>query len=715
MRSRILILTLTVLGFTGAATAKEISKKMPYPKTRREQIKEVIHGVSVEDPYRWLEDAGSPEVKTWMAAQDRLTRDALEKMAGRDALTSRLKALYYVDSISAPWHRGQRFFYTRTHADREKAIVYYRDGETGPERVLLDPNTMSKDGTVSLGVWVPNYQGTQVAYAIRANNSDEATLQLIDVATGKVSSVDLIEGAKYAQPSWTPSGDGFYYTFLPAVSNGSKGHPPITVADRPGHAEIRFHKIGTDPKSDLLIHARTSDPETFIGASISRDGRWLFTSVQHGWNATDVYYRDLHDKTVDWKPFVVGEKAQFNVFAWKDHFYIHTNFEAPRWRMLRADVKHLDRASWIEIVPQASEDVLENFELIGGHLELLYLRNAASEIQIHSLDGKLVRNVPLPGLGASSGIRGEADDTEGYFDFTSFTQARQIFKIEIPSGETKLWAEVKLPIDASPYTVEQVWYPSKDGTKISMFLVHRKDLVKDGKTPFLLTGYGGFNVSMQPSFSSGLYPWLEAGGGFAVPNLRGGGEYGEAWHQAGMLDKKQNVFDDFIGAAQYLIKEKYTRADRLAIRGGSNGGLLMGAAITQHPELFRAVICAVPLLDMVRFHRFGSGKTWVPEYGTAEDASQFQALFSYSPYHHVKKGTKYPALLMMSADADDRVDPMHARKMVAELQAANASEHPIWLRIEQHSGHGGADLVRQAVAMSADGYTFLMHELGMTR
>jgi prolyl oligopeptidase len=343
------------------------------------------------------------------------------------------------------------------------------------------------------------------------------------------------------------------------------------------------------------------------------------------------------------------------------------------------------------------------------------MKYASNTLEVRTLDGKPVRTVELPTIGTSSGFLGNEDEDAAYYTFTSFTQPLKIYKTSIKTGETSLWAEVKVPVDPSKFSVEQVWYPSKDGTKISMFLVHKKDLKKDGSTPWLMWGYGGFNVSETPGFSGGIFPWLEAGGGYAVANLRGGGEYGETWHRGGMLGKKQNVFDDFIGAAEYLVRERYTRADRLAIRGGSNGGLLMGAVTTQRPDLFRAVICQVPLLDMIRYHLFGAGQVWIPEYGSADDADQFKWLFAYSPYHHVKAGTKYPALLMMSADADDRVDPMHARKMVAALQAANTGEHPILLRIEQHSGHGGADLVKQAVEQQADAYAFLMHELGLSR
>ena len=706
------LLSLTLAAAALSLTAGiSLSATMPeteaYPATRVVDAADLMHGVSVSDPYRWLEDVKSPEVKSWMDAQDHYARERLAKLPGHEALAQRLRELFYVDSISAPAHRGKRYFYSRRHADREKAVIYWKEGEHGEEHVLLDPNTMSKDGSTSVGTWAPSWDGKRVAYALHVNNADEATLYVKEVATGQISEVDVIQGAKYAAPQWTPSGDGFYYAYLPTDAK-------IPVSERPGYTEIRYHQLGTPQSADPLLHERTGDPKTFLNVSLSRDGRWLFAYIRHGWNATDVYYRDLHHAEPAWKPFVVGQPAQFSVIPWKEHFYVITNQGAPRWHVYRTETGHPDREHWREIVPEDKSAVLDNAQVIGGHLVLTYLKNAASALEIRTLEGKPVRAVPLPGIGATTGMVGNPDEDDAYFAFTSFTTPPRIYHTSVKSGETALWSEVKVPVDPSPYTVEQVWYPSKDGTKVSMFIVRRKDLPRDGSTPFLLYGYGGFNLSMTPAFASSIYPWLEAGGGYAVANLRGGGEYGEEWHQAGMLARKQNVFDDYISAAEYLVHEGYTKPERLAIRGGSNGGLLVGAAVTQRPDLFRAAICAVPLLDMVRYHLFGSGRTWIPEYGTAEDAAQFKAIYAYSPYHHVKPGTHYPALLMLSADSDDRVDPMHARKMVARLQAANAGPHPIWMRIEKNAGHGGADMVRQAVEQNADQYAFLMRELGMT-
>lgn len=677
----------------------------PYPATRADDVTDTIHGVTVHDPYRWLEDAKSPEVQAWMKAEDAFARQELAKLPERDALAARLKELSYIDSLSAPRHRGSRYFYRRRHADKEKQIVYWKEGKSGAEKVLFDPNTWSKDGSTSLGTWEVSWDGKKVAYTIHENNSDEATLHVMDVATGKVSDVDTIEGAKYAEPSWTPKGDGFYYTWLPT-------DPKIPTADRPGYAEVRFHALGTDPKTDKVIHEKTGDPTSFIGSSLSRDGRFLLLFIQHGWASTDMWFHDMHAPSkpgapLAWTPLAVGRKAHIDAVAYEGKLYVTTDDEAPKYRVFEVDPAHPDRAKWKEIVPEQKDATLTSSVIIGGKLALNYLKNATSRLEIHDLDGKLVRVVPLPGLGSVYGPVGNEDDDEAYFAFESFTTPTQVRVTSIKTGKTDLYSEVKVPVDTSPYETEQVFYKSKDGTPVSMFIVRRKDLAKDGSARAVLYGYGGFQINQTPSFVASIYPWLERDGIFAVANLRGGSEYGEEWHKAGMLLHKQNVFDDFAGAAQYLIQEGYTKPERLVASGASNGGLLVGAAVTQHPELFAAGLCGVPLLDMVRYHLFGSGKTWVDEYGSADDEKQFQALYAYSPYHHVKKGVRYPALLLLSADSDDRVDPMHARKFAAELQA-DSTGGPVLLRIEKHSGHGGADLVKAEVAKNADRYAFAL-------
>ncbi|WP_426757371.1 prolyl oligopeptidase family serine peptidase [Myxococcus sp. Y35] len=685
-----------------AAPVPEESPRMSYPATRAEQIVDTLHGVQVADPYRWLEDEKAPEVQAWMKAQDAFAREQLATFPGRDALAKRFKELFYTDSISTPSRRNGRYFYTRTHKDKEKGIVYWRQGESGPEKVLLDPNTWSEDGTVSLGTWSVSWDGKKVAFAQKPNAADEAVLHVIDVDSGEWSKVDVIEGGKYATPRWTPDSKGFYYEWLPT-------DPSIKVDERPGYTTIRYHVLGTDPAKDAVVHERTGDPTTFLQSDLSRDGKYLFVYILRGWSENDIYWKRPGEK--DFRLLVKGEGAKYEVHAWKDRFYVLTDEGAPRQRIFEVDPAKPARAAWKEIVAEDPVASLQSVNIVGGHLALEYLKDATTEVRVATLKGQPVRTVQLPGVGAASNLVGLEDLDEAYFVFTSFTTPRQIYKTSVSTGKSELWAKVDLPMNPEQYKVEQVFYPSKDGTKVPMFVVHRKDLALDGNAPTLLYGYGGFNVSMEPTFRASILPWLDAGGVYAVANLRGGGEYGKAWHDAGRLDKKQNVFDDFHAAAEYLVQAKYTQPKRLAIHGGSNGGLLVGAAMTQRPELYGAVVCAVPLLDMVRYHLFGSGRTWIPEYGTADKAEDFKTLYAYSPYHHVRPGVRYPALLMMAADHDDRVDPMHARKFVAAVQNAPGNPAPALLRIEANAGHGGADQVAKAIESSTDLYAFLFHAL----
>jgi prolyl oligopeptidase len=684
---------------------REPSMQHPWPATKQDAIVETIHGKQIKDPYRWLEDAGAADVQAWMHAQDAYTRAELAKLPGRAELAARLKQLFYYDAISAPVHKRGRYFYTRKHADKEKTIVYWKQGENGEENVLFDPNTWSDDGSSGLGGWWPTKDGKYVAYAVKEHNSDETTTKIRDVAAGK-DLPDVLVGTKYSGASWTPDGKGFYYTWLPPV--GDK----VSIADRPGFAELRFHKLGTAQAKDPTVHAATGDPTSFLGGGISDDGHWLIASIQHGWTSSDVFIKDARVAKAAWKPLVQGVDANFNVEIWKDQLYIHTNDGAPKYRVFKTAATKLDRAAWKEIVPQ-SEATLESVGIVGGELVATYLKNAATEVEIRTLDGAPVRKVDLPPLGTSGGISGEPDEDTGYFAYTSFTEPQVIYKTSIKTGKVTEWARIKLPIDTSQFETQQVFYPSKDGTKISMFIISKKGTKKDGTNPTILYGYGGFNVSMTPAFASSRAVWLERGGVYAIANLRGGGEYGEEWHRDGMLLNKQNVFDDFIAGAEYLEKEGWTSPAHLAIHGGSNGGLLVGAAVTQRPELFKAVICGVPLLDMLRYHLSGSGKTWISEYGSADDPAQFEALYAYSPYRvAVDAGPRtYPAVLFDSSDHDDRVDPMHARKLAAVLQTEQTGPAPILLRIEKNAGHGGADMVKQTVEKIADQYVFLDSQL----
>ena len=710
-----------------------LSSLVPPPFSTRQDIASTLHGVRVEDPYRWLETADTPEVKSWVDAQRSYARGFLDALPQHAALSQRFTEILYLDAVSAPIVRGGRQFFTRRYKTKEKSILMLRPPK-GEERVLIDPNEMSANGSISLGSWFPSWDGKQVAYSLHENNADEATLFVRDVDSGKDSERDVITGARYAGPTWTPDNRGFYYEWLPT-------EPGVEVSDRPGRTELRYHRLGTDPVEDTLIFPATRDPKTFLRGGVTRDGRWLFLVVQHGWNRTDLYVRDARKPPVAVKlldpaasaalstdarvkayadqleltPFVVGQDAVFYPTWWKGSFYVRTNYKAPNYRVLKVKPGRYKLESWREIVPE-TEAKLDDASVVGGQLVLSYLKNAASQIQVHDLNGKLLRQVELPGVGSTGGIVGDPDRDEAYFSFSSFTVPNEIYKTSIKRGSSELWSQIELPIDTKQMEVEQVWYNSKDGTRVSMFIVRKRGIPLDGSHPTLLYGYGGFNVDMTPSFSALAAVWLEHGGVYAVPNLRGGGEYGEAWHRAGMGPNKQNVFDDFHAAAEHLINLGYTKSSKLAIYGGSNGGLLVGAAMTQRPDLFGAVVCGVPLLDMVRYHLFGSGKTWIAEYGSAEDPKEFATLFAYSPYHRVKQGEKYPALLMMATDSDDRVDPMHARKFAAAIQwASGDSKRPALFRVEEHAGHGGGDMVKKRVASATDIVAFLLDQLGEKR
>jgi prolyl oligopeptidase len=681
---------------------------LPYPVARRVEQTDELHGTRVADPYRWLEDGSSEEVKRWADEENALARAYLARLPGRDDIAARFKELFYVESAGVPRHVGTRWFYPKRDAGKEKFTVYVRERKDGDDRVLLDPNAWSTDGSVSLGVWSVSWDGKTVAYAVKANNSDEATLHVMDVATGKERARDLIDGAKYAWPSWTPSGDGFYYTWLPP--SGS-----VPTADRPGYAEVRFHALGTDPKSDRVVREKTGDPRTFQSAELSKDGRWLVLTIEHGWTRSDVEFMDVRAPRPAWKPLARGEDARYAVEVDRGRFFVRTNEGAPRYRVFRVDPARSERASWVEIVPERADATLEGASVVGHALSLSYLKDVVAELEVRDEDGKAIRSIELPTLGSSGGLSGEVDDDLAYYSFQSFTYPTLIAETSVKTGKTATFYRQKVPVDPSAYVVEQRFATSKDGTRIPFFVVRAKDLGLPSRAPTIVYGYGGFQVAQTPSFSTAIFPWLERGGVWVAANLRGGSEYGEGWHRQGMRQKKQNVFDDYVAVAEEVTATRadhpaYTAPGKLAALGGSNGGLLVGAALTQRPDLFRVALCGVPLLDMVRYHLFGSGKTWIEEYGSADDADDFRALFAYSPYHHVTPGTKYPATLLLSADSDDRVDPMHARKFAAALQAAS-SGGPVLLRIEKHSGHGGADLVRAAVEKLADEYAFALDQM----
>ncbi|MGK3998235.1 prolyl oligopeptidase family serine peptidase [Sorangium sp. So ce1024] len=689
------------------AVAPPSAPARAYPPSRTVDVVHVLHGVPVPDPYRWLEDGESDEVQAWTGAQDAFARAELAKLPERDALLKRFRELHDIERVGAPLQRGGRHFWSKKSVGQEKEAVYWRQGKAGEPKVLLDPNQWSPDGSVSLGSWLPSWDGRYVAYQVKKNNADEATLEIIDVAKGK-KLPEVIEGARYADRTalaWDGRSAGIYYVKVPPLSRR------ISAADRPGLAEIRYHALGDDPARDRLVRQATRDPRTFLQVAASRDGRWLIATVQHGWVSTDVYLQDLRaGNSAPWKPLIQARPHMYLVEPHRDHLYVLTDDGAPNYRVFRVDPRDPGRDRWVEIVPERRDEKLDRLEIVGNRLGLVYLKDVAARLEVRELDGRPAYEVSLPGVGSVSTLRGDPEADEAYFTFESFTLPPEIHELSVPTGRTEVTYRTRVPVDTAAYTTEQVFATSKDGTRVPMFVLRGKDAPRDGTAPAVLHGYGGFSLALTPSFWSKAYPWLERGGLFAVANLRGGGEYGEAWHRAGMRHNKQNVFDDVIAAAEHLVRQGYTRPDRLVIEGRSNGGLLVGAAITQRPDLFRAALCQVPLMDMVRYHLFGSGKTWIEEYGSANDPDDFGALFSYSPYHRVRPGTAYPSLLVMSVDSDDRVDPMHARKFTAALQAASTGG-PVLLRVQEKAGHGGGDRVQSTVEELADAYAFALSQI----
>ncbi len=685
-----------------AAPAPEtgVTPALAYPKTRTVNTVDVLHGVRVSDPYRWLENADSDEVRAWVDAESALARRELDALPERAALIGRFRELYDIERVGAPLKRGGRYFWGQKNVGQEKSTVMVKRGKRGKPEVLLDPNTWSADGSVSLGSYAVSNDGKTVVYQVKQNNSDEATLELIDVRTKK-KLPDTIPGAKYTwRASFTPRGDGFYYVQIPPLGG------EVTVADRPGLAEIKFHRLGTDPASDPVVRDATHDAKTFQAASLSHDGRFLLATVSHGWAKTDLYFEDLHDKKPTWKPLVAGVSNVYYADVFRGRFYVVTDEGAPHYRVFAVDPRHVEREHWQEIVAERPDVTIDSVSIVGGHLALVTIKDVVENLEIRTIDGKLAYQVELPGQGSVS-LTGSEDEDEAYFSFQSFARPPEIHELTMRSGKTELTYQTKVPADPSKVVTEQLFATSRDGTQVPFFVLRPRGASDDGRAPAILYGYGGFSVAITPGFWTGAFPWLERGGVYVIANPRGGSEYGETWHQAGMRHQKQHVFDDFIAVGEELVKRKITSPDRLVIQGASNGGLLVGAAMTQRPELFSAVLCGVPLLDMLRYQLFGSGKTWIEEYGTADDPDDFRALYAYSPYHHVTRGTRYPAVLLLSADSDDRVDPMHARKFAAALQAAS-NGGPVLLRIQKNAGHGGADKIQSLVEERADAMAFAL-------
>lgn len=666
------------------------------PKTVANEVREMIQGTEIVDRYRWLEDQNSPETRAWIDAENAYTNSLLSRIPGREELKNKVAALLKVETMSVPMVRNGRYFFVHRLPDQDQSQLFLRQSVNGKNKdeLLVDPLALSPDHTVTVAVDAVSRDGALIVYGQRQGGEDETTLHLYDVNLRK-ELPDQFPRARYSGIAILPDHSGVY--FVRQTKEGPR---------------VFLHRIGTGTEEEIFSNGL--GPEKIVNANLSQDGRYLWITVLHGSAAlkTEIYFQDLKSKG-PLAPIVNDVEAFFAGSIGGDKMYVRTNWKAPNWRIMEVDLKHPEREHWRELIPQG-DAVIDTMTLADGKLALLENEKAITRLKIYAADGKLIREIKPPTLGSLSPLTGTWESSEGFYSFNSFHTPSTIYRYDPASGKQAVWFQAKVPFATDQYEVEQVWYPSKDGTKIPMFLAHARGMKLDGSHPALLTGYGGFNISSEPTFGAFSAAWIASGGVYALANLRGGGEFGESWHHAGMLDKKQNVFDDFISAAEWLIQNKYTSSDRLAIRGGSNGGLLVGAAFTQRPDLFAAVICSYPLLDMVRYQKFLVAGYWVPEYGSSDDPEQFKYIYAYSPYHRVKAGTKYPAILFISGDSDTRVAPLHARKMTALMQASNGSDKPILLHYDTKAGHSQGTPVSKQIENTTDELDFLMWQLKMT-
>ena len=678
-----------------SCTGEESGVTVPSPPpTEAHEVVDRLHGVEIADPYRWLEDQAAPATRAWIDEQNAYTDTVLHQLSGRDALRAIAGTVLARDTIGLPYERGGRYFYRKRRADQDLDVIYVREGADGPERVLIDPHPLSADHTVSVELLELSKDGTLVVYAVRDGGVDEVSIRIRDVDTGE-DLADVLPAARYGNVSLTPDKRGFYYERYGDVT-----------------PRVMYHALGSTPADDRVLFGEGYERHHIPVTLLSDDGRWLLVHIIEGSSGpTEIHVKDLERDT----PFVTavadGVSESWAEFA-GNQLVITTNLDAPNKRVVLADPATPTVEHWREVIAERDDVVVQDARGRGGKLAVSYLQDVQPRVAIHELDGAHVRDIGFDTIGSVGGGAGRWKSAEAFFTFESFHVPSTIYRYDIETGEQSVWASVDAPVDAGAYTVEQLWYWSADGTRVPMFVVRAPDAARDGTNPTLLTGYGGFNLSRTPGFSPLAVTWLEAGGVFAVANMRGGGEFGEEWHQAGMLEHKQNVFDDFIGAAEHLIAEGYTTPAHLVIRGGSNGGLLVGAVSNQRPDLFGAVVCTYPLLDMVRYHKFLVASFWVPEYGSSDDPDQFTYIHAYSPYHNVVDGGPYPATLYLSGDGDTRVAPLHARKMTALMQAKTGSDNPILLRYHTDAGHSGGQPVSQQIDQMVDEVSFMLWQVG---
>ena len=683
--------------------------RIEYPQTLRGDQVDVYHGVKVADPYRWLEAdiRTAPAVAEWVAAENKLTLGYLAAIPEREGIRRRITELLNFPQYASPMKEGGRYYYLKNDGLQNQSVLYVMDTLDAQPRVLLDPNQWAKDGTIALAGLGFSDDGRYMAYARAEAGSDWCTWRVIEIATQKLLS-DELKWTKFSHASWTKDGKGFFYTRF------DQPRPGAEFQAKNANNKLCYHRVGTPQSDDVLVYWRPDNPDWRYDAAVSDDGRYLVISIAVGTDERNrVLVRDLSEPYAMPVELIDNFEHEY-AFVGNDGpvLFFKTDREAPRRRLVSIDLRKPKPADWKQIIPQ-TEATLAQVTQVGNQFIANYLKDVASQAKVFASDGQFVRDIALPGIGAAAGFGGKQTDTETFYTFFSIATPPSIYHYDMTTGQSRLWRGSEVKFKPEDYEVEQVFYQSKDGTRVPMFVAHKKGLKLDGTNPTLLYGYGGFNISLLPMFSISRIVWMEMGGVYAQPNLRGGGEYGEAWHQAGTKLNKQNVFDDFIAAAQWLIDHKYTRADKLAIQGGSNGGLLVGAVMMQRPDLFGACLPAVGVMDMLRFNQFTEGRLWTDDYGSPENAEQFKALLAYSPYHNIKPGTCYPATLVTTADTDDRVVPGHSFKFAAALQRAQACDKPVLIRISTRSGHGAGKPVKKRIEELADEWAFLVKNLAV--
>jgi prolyl oligopeptidase len=702
-------LALLLFGGSILATTAAADNPLKYPKTKRIDHVDVYHGVKVLDPYRWLEEdvRSSKEVAEWVDAENAVTDAYLKAIPERERIRKRLTELWNYERFTTPVKTGPYYVYTKNDGLQNQSVLYVLDKIDGTPRLIIDPNIWSKDGTVALAGTSVSDDGKLLAYAVSEAGSDWSNWYVMETATGKKLG-DELKWMKFTSTEWTPDSQGFFYTRYPEPKPGEKYQGLVF------DAKVCYHKLGTPQSADPVIYERPDHKDWGFGSTVTDDGRYL---VINTWVGTDhrnrITYQDLQAK--DAKPVdLIDDFAQRYDFVGNDGsvLYFQTDLKAPRGRIIAIDVTHPDPASWRELVPQAADN-LTSTHMVGNMFVGIYLKDARTLVKLFDVSGKFVREIDLPGIGTAGGFGGKRKQMETFYSFSSFATPPSIYRYDFKTGVSELFKQAKVAFNPADYEVKQVFYPSKDGTKVPMFLTAKKGVKPDGNTPLLLYGYGGFNIPMTPQFSVAKLEWCEMGGIFAVANIRGGGEYGKDWHQAAVKTKRQVAYDDFIAAAEWLIANKYTQTKKLAIQGGSNGGLLVGACMTQRPELFGACLPAVGVMDLLRFHKFTAGRYWVDDYGSSDNEEEFKALYKISPYHNLKPGVSYPATLVTTADHDDRVVPSHSFKFIAQLQYCQAGPAPVLARIETRAGHGAGRPTSKSIEEAADQWAFLVKNLGM--